>query len=68
MMKDFSESIEQESSRAALLDALGGRGAFGRFKRTAARLGLRERWFAYRQRELEAIAKDWLEQQGLEVR
>jgi hypothetical protein len=42
MMRRFCQDVESGRKREALLDSIQGRGAFRRFKDTAARLGLTE--------------------------
>lgn len=61
IMRRFSSFREDPDTRAELLDAIHGRGAFRLFKTTLARLGLRDEWYAYRDNALRDIARDWLE-------
>ena len=65
LMRRFSSSLEEPDQRSELLDAIHGTGAFRLFKMTIARLGLRERWFEYRDDAVRRIAKDWLEDEGI---
>lgn len=60
MMERFCRSVEDSSARERLLDAIHGRGAFRRFRRVAEAIGLRARWFAYRDDAYERIAREWL--------
>lgn len=61
LMERFSRTIEDSEGREELTDAIHGPGAFRLFRTAAKRLGLLERWYAYRQAAFEEIAKDWLE-------
>ena len=61
IMERFCHTVGESSAQAELLDSIHGSGAFRLFRRTVERLGLREAWYAYRQKELEQIARDWLE-------
>ena len=36
------------------------------FRETTTRLGLRERWFEYRNQALREMATEWLEEHGIE--
>ncbi len=65
LMRRFSSLLEDPEQRRELLDAIHGTGAFRIFKMSIARLGLRERWFEYRDNALRRIAKDWLETEGI---
>ena len=55
IMERFCESIEDERKRERLLDAISGKGAFGRFKDMIVRVGVRDDWFAFKER---AYAKE----------
>jgi hypothetical protein len=48
-----------------LLSAIGGRGAFGRFKDGIHRWGVHEAWYQFRRRALADYAAAWLEAQGI---
>lgn len=61
LMLRFSQSREDMDQRGELLDAIHGTGAFRMFKKTTARLGLREEWFQFRDGEIRRIAREWLE-------
>lgn len=65
IMHRFSTSQSKDSIRAELLAAIRGSGAFRSFKSTARRLGVEEQWFAFKQRALEELARDWLAGHGL---
>ena len=61
IMEDFCCSIVDDEIREGLLDKIRGRGAFGRFKNAIHRNGIEDEWYLFRQKELEKIAIDWLE-------
>ncbi len=66
LMRRFAQSVEDADARDELADVIRGSGAFRRFKESVARLGLRDRWFNYRDEALRNIARDWLEANGIE--
>jgi hypothetical protein len=61
IMRDFCDTVEKESDRQELLESIHGSGAFRYFKSTLNRLGLREKWFQFRDKAIEQVAIDWLE-------
>jgi hypothetical protein len=65
LLERFSLGIENPDLRAALLQAIQGRGAFRRFKEVIHERGMAEAWYAYRQQSFEAIAVGWLEANGI---
>jgi hypothetical protein len=65
LLERFSLGLEDPEVRAALLQAIQGRGAFRRFKEVIHEYGIAEAWYAYRQQSLEAIAVEWLEANGI---
>jgi len=67
IMDRFGQSLSKAAERAKIADAIHGNGAFRNFKGTIRRLGIEEAWYAYRQRALEDIAREWLAEHGLEV-
>ncbi len=64
-LERFSLGVEDAQVRAALLQAIRGRGAFRRFKEVIHAHGIAEAWYAYRQQSFEAIAVEWLEANGI---
>jgi hypothetical protein len=65
LMERFSLGVEDPDVRAALLQAIRGRGAFRRFKDVLHERGMAEAWYTYRHQSLEAIAVEWLEASGI---
>lgn len=62
----FADSIENEEIKNKLYRALNGKGAFSRFKKEIAYLGIREKWFAFRDERLKGKVKQWLEDNEIE--
>jgi hypothetical protein len=67
IMKRFGDSLASASSRADIMDAIHGSGAFRVFKSTIRRLGIEKAWFAYKQQALEDMARAWLARHELEI-
>jgi Uncharacterised protein family (UPF0158) len=65
IMRDFAGTQKDEVLAADLLDTIGGRGTFGRFKNMLARRGQLDAWFRYRDEALSRIAAEWLEANGI---
>ena len=59
IMRRFCVSIEDVNKSNYLLNAIGGKGAFRRFKNAVDRLGISEQWFAFRDEAYREIARDW---------
>ncbi len=66
IMREFCDSVDSDSDREELLDAVHGSGAFRFFKKTADRLGLIEQWYAYKEAAIEQILIDWLEANSIQ--
>ena len=66
IMSGFVEGLEPGVAREVLESAIHGKGAFGRFKDGAARYGLLDRWYAYRDGCLREIAAEWCKEHGVE--
>lgn len=64
IMRDFTDETD-EPARRELLNAIHGPGAFRMFRATTERLGLRDKWFAYRDAAVRLIAKEWLTENGI---
>jgi len=67
LMERFADSVDEEDIREKLASALGGRGAFGRFRGVIACYRyLEERWFRERETYLVKEAVDWLNSSGID--
>jgi hypothetical protein len=66
IMRDFCESMENESVRGALFSAIQGSGAFRRFRDTCTRLGVLDKWYEFKDRQYLAFAKQWCEDNSVE--
>ena len=64
-MERFIGTVEDDEAVEQLHRAIKGRGAFRHFKNTASRLGLLERWFAYREAALKDFVRDWARAQEI---
>ena len=62
----FADSIENEEIKNKLYKALNDKGAFRRFKNEITYLGIREKWFAFRNERLKEKVKQWLEDNEIE--
>ena len=62
IMERFCRSLEDTHAQGELSEAIHGNGAFRLFKSTLDRLGLRKKWYAFRDAEFEQIAREWLEE------
>ena len=58
--------FENEEIRNKLYKALNGKGAFSRFKKEIAYLGIRDNWFAFRDERLKEKVKQWLKDNEIE--
>lgn len=61
IMAAFCRQVESEQAREALLFAIQGKGAFGRFRETLLRLEIEQDWFAYKSAETVKYAIQWCE-------
>jgi hypothetical protein len=68
MMQDFADEQENCHCRAELTDAVHGSGAFRLFRRAIAQLGMEEPWRRYRDKAMERVAREWLEENRLKYR
>ncbi len=68
MMQDFADQQCDCNVRAKLVDAVHGAGAFRLFRRTIAQLGMEEVWHQYRDKAMERVAREWLEENKLRYR
>lgn len=60
IMEDFCRTVADATLRGDLLDTIGGRGTFGRFKNMLHRHNLQDRWYQFRDDALREIAVQWL--------
>lgn len=66
IMESFCHSIEDEKLKARLLRSIRGKGAFRHFRDMVDACGIEEAWYTWRENGLKEIAREWLEQHGLE--
>ncbi len=67
IMSRFGQSLENAAQQDAIDDAIHGKGAFRMFQSTIRRLGIEQDWYAYKQRALEDMAREWLETHDLGI-
>jgi hypothetical protein len=65
IMDRFSRTQENDRVREELLDAIHGSGAFRMFRSTIRRLGSGQAWYQFRDRALEEIARERLDEHNL---
>ena len=65
IMEDYIETVNDPHIRDCLSVAITGRGAFRRFKDTADRFGVIDKWYAFKDEALIAFAKKWCEANDL---
>ena len=65
IMRRFCGSVEDETQRQDLLNAISGRGAFRYFRDTIHRFGIEDDWYRFRDETMKRIAIDWLEAHGI---
>ena len=66
MMEEFVSNVRNDSQRAALENAISGRGAFRRFKDTVIRFGIEKNWYIFRDKEYLRVAREWCEENDVE--
>ena len=68
MMQDFADEQGDCNVRAKLIDAAHGAGAFRLFRRTIAQPKIEEMWRQYRNKAMDRVARQWLEENNLRYR
>jgi hypothetical protein len=66
IMERFCDTVEDEKVATGLRLAIQGSGAFRRFKDGLHAFGIAEQWYAFRDKALREIAKDWCEENHVE--
>lgn len=66
MLNAYCQLAAPESKRDYLLDQICGAGAFRRFRSAVRRLGLEDEWYEFRDQQYKLVARNWLDEQGLE--
>ena len=62
IMENFCRDFKDQQVGQELLGLIKGSGAFRRFKNAINEIGVDKAWYAFKQRELEKIAIEWLEE------
>ncbi len=66
IMRDFCDSVVNDSDRQELFEAVHGNGAFRHFQSTIDRLGMLHEWRCYKDLAMERIAIRWLEANSIQ--
>ena len=66
IMEDFCLTFANRQVGEQLLRLIRGSGAFGRFKHAINSMGVEEAWYEYRGTEIEKLAIEWLEKEGID--
>jgi len=67
VIEQFVYYLPIEEQREELLSLIKGKGAFSRFRAGVERLLLTERWYQYRDKALLDFAKDWCQDNDIEI-
>ena len=67
-MEDFCLEIHDRNVAETLRVLIKGSGAFRRFENAIHSMGVEKDWYQFRRTELEKLAIQWLEQEGLTYR
>jgi len=65
MMEDFCLAFDDRRTSQDLLRLIKGSGAFRRFKNAINEMGIEEAWYEFKRIELEKIAIEWTEENGI---
>ncbi len=65
IMRDFARSQTDQKAAENILQAIHGRGAFRYFEDKVNQYGLRDEWFEFKERALERIAREALEEAAI---
>lgn len=68
IMESFCGTVEDPEHRAELLGAIRGPGAFRIFRHIVNTVGIEKEWYRFRDETYEKIAKDWLDEHGIEYK
>jgi hypothetical protein len=68
IMERFCGTLTDATFRDDLLDTIGGRGTFGRFKNMIHRHKVQEEWYRFREQALRQVAVAWLEAHDIPYR
>lgn len=66
IMEQFGASLENVDASNRILQTIRGSGAFRRFKHALDDLGLWQEWNSFKGAEIERMAVEWLEENGIE--
>jgi hypothetical protein len=66
VMQDFCKSVPDENARQILLTSINGKGAFRNFGDAVIKLGIRDKWFEFKEEALKELAADWCKRNNIE--
>ena len=67
VMEKFILSLPHESQREELYYSIKGKGAFAKFKHGLERYSLTDEWYKYRDKAVVKLAKNWCDENAIEV-
>jgi hypothetical protein len=65
IMEEFCLALENRQAGSELHRLIKGSGAFRRFRNAIREMGVDDVWYKFKQRALEEIATEWLEENGI---
>ena len=65
IMEDFVDMVPEEADQDKLWSALRQRHPFSAFREMLHYTGLREKWFAYHDEQMQCIVERWMEDEGI---
>jgi len=66
IMEDFVYSIPIEEQKEEMLHLIQGKGAFSRFRQGLERFLLKDKWYKYRDSEIEKLAEEWCQENDIQ--
>ena len=65
IMEDFANSLPESQEKERLLTSLRYRKPFSAFKHTQSYTSQRENWFAFKEKRLQEIIEEWMDNEGI---
>ena len=65
IMEDFANSLPESQEKERLLTSLRYRKPFSAFKHTLSYTSQRENWFAFKEKRLQEIIEEWMDNEGI---
>ena len=67
VMENFILTISVEEQKDEMYSLIKGKGAFSKFRRGLDRFSLTDKWYAFRNKNFNTLAKNWCEDNGIKV-